>query len=149
MFSPDGEWLAYTSYKSAGEGPEVNVRPFPGPGADIRVSTISGFSPLWSRDGRELFYRSVRDSPDPLDTWIFGMMVAEVTADGTFESRAPKLLFEGRFHTPMGRARDHDVTHEGRLLMVFEGESRPQPVTSINLSLNWFEELKRLVPTER
>ena len=53
-FSPDGHWMAYMSYHS-GRG-EVCVRPFPGPGGEIQISSEGGVSPLWSRNGKQLFY---------------------------------------------------------------------------------------------
>jgi serine/threonine-protein kinase len=53
--SPDGRWLAYTSNETGTD--EVFVRPFPDVGAaKVQVSSDGGIHPLWSRDGRELFY---------------------------------------------------------------------------------------------
>ncbi len=52
--SPDGRWLAYQS--SVSGQIEVYAVPFPGPGARIPISANGGTDPLWSRDGRELFY---------------------------------------------------------------------------------------------
>jgi len=55
--SPDGRWLAYES-RETGDW-EIFIRPFP----DVnegkwQISQGGGIDPLWSRDGRELFYRS-------------------------------------------------------------------------------------------
>ena len=53
--SPDGDWLAYQSDESTVN--EIYVRPFPDVNTSRRqVSTGGGTRPLWSRDGRELFY---------------------------------------------------------------------------------------------
>ena len=53
--SPDGRWLAYTSNESGRR--EVYVRPFPDAGEGrYQISTAGGESPVWGRDGRELFY---------------------------------------------------------------------------------------------
>ena len=53
--SPDGRWLAYVSVESGRE--EVYVRPFPDiTRARWQVSPSGGYSPVWSRDGRELFF---------------------------------------------------------------------------------------------
>ena len=53
--SPDGRWIAYKSDESGRN--EVSVRPFPKVGAGSRqVSVSGGTRPLWSRDGRELFF---------------------------------------------------------------------------------------------
>jgi Tol biopolymer transport system component len=53
-FSADGRWVAYVSDQT-GEA-EVWVRPFPGPGSPIRISPNGGHGPVWSPDGKELFY---------------------------------------------------------------------------------------------
>jgi serine/threonine-protein kinase len=53
--SPDGKFLAYTSDESGTQ--EVYVRPLPGPGARVQVSLAGGREPMWSPNGRELFYR--------------------------------------------------------------------------------------------
>jgi hypothetical protein len=53
-FSPDGRWLAYSS--NANGRAEVYVRPYPGAEPAIMVSTGGGLRPMWSRDGRRLFY---------------------------------------------------------------------------------------------
>ncbi len=52
--SPDGHWLAYTSDASGRD--EVYLTPFPDGGARIQVSNAGGTSPIWARDGRQLFY---------------------------------------------------------------------------------------------
>ena len=54
-FSPDGKWVAYASDETGQN--EVFVRPFPGPGPAVRVSTAGGSLPFWRRDGKELYYR--------------------------------------------------------------------------------------------
>lgn len=54
QFSPDGTWIAYQSDKTGRS--EIYLRPFPRPGADIRVSTDGGGQPRWNPNGKELFY---------------------------------------------------------------------------------------------
>ena len=53
-FSPDGRWLVYLSDQSG--VPEVYVRPFPGPGGEVQVSTDGASGITGWLDG-ELFYR--------------------------------------------------------------------------------------------
>jgi serine/threonine-protein kinase len=53
--SPDGRWIAFVTDESGRN--EVVVQPFPGPGGRIQVSVAGGTEPVWSRDGRRLFYR--------------------------------------------------------------------------------------------
>lgn len=54
QFSPDGKWMAYVS--DEGGAPDVYIRPFPGPGAKIRISNAGGSRPKWRQDGKELLY---------------------------------------------------------------------------------------------
>jgi serine/threonine-protein kinase len=52
----DGRWLAYTSTLSGRS--EVYVRPVEGANEHVQVSTDGGTEPVWSPNGRELFYRA-------------------------------------------------------------------------------------------
>ncbi len=55
IVSPDGRWLAYES-DSSGRF-EIYVRPFPNVAAgQWLISTAGGTRPLWSPNGRELYY---------------------------------------------------------------------------------------------
>ena len=85
-FSPDGRWLAYVSIESG--RPEVYVQPYPGPGGKWQVSIDGGTEPVWSRNGRELFYRSGNR-----------MMAVETTMQPSFSAGKPRMLFEGPYFT--------------------------------------------------
>jgi eukaryotic-like serine/threonine-protein kinase len=54
-FSPDGRWLAYTTNESGRF--EIYVQPYPGPGSRRQLTEAGGSDPLWSRNGKQLFYR--------------------------------------------------------------------------------------------
>jgi serine/threonine-protein kinase len=56
MLSPDGRWLAFVSDQSG--RPEVYLRPFGREGDQVQVSVNGGSEPVWSKDGRELFFRA-------------------------------------------------------------------------------------------
>ena len=137
--SHDGNWLAYASNET-GES-EVYVQRFPGLGEKVTISTDGGRQPLWSRDGSELFYRGPR-----------GMMAVSVETDPTFRAGDPEVLFEDQYSGYRGRGlRSYDLAPDGRFLMVKEGieaNGTEGPTTQIVLVQNWFEELKRLVPTD-
>ncbi len=130
-FSPDGRWLAYVSDESGRN--EIYVMSYPGPGGRWQISTTGGSGPVWARNGRELFYANGDQ-----------MMAVDITADEDFTAGNPKLLFEDR-GMPLGAAANYDVSLDGeRFVMV-----QPQPAgRQLNVVLNWFEELKRLVPTD-
>jgi Tol biopolymer transport system component len=59
QFAPDGKWIAYQSDKTGHD--EVYIRPFPGPGSDVRISTDGGGQPRWNPKGGELFYVAADD----------------------------------------------------------------------------------------
>jgi eukaryotic-like serine/threonine-protein kinase len=52
--SPNGQWLAYSSDETKRN--EVYIKTFPTPGRKLQVSANGGDRPVWSRDGKELFY---------------------------------------------------------------------------------------------
>jgi hypothetical protein len=130
-FSRDGNWLAYASNESGRL--EVYVQRFPSGSGKQLISTQGGSGPIWSPDGRELFYRN----GDQI------MSVAVVTQP-SFVSEVPRLLFERRFVDAPGGS--YDVAQDGRFLVVQPVNPEPS-ATQISVVLNWTEELKRLVPT--
>ncbi len=134
-FSPDGRWLAYISNESGRW--EIYVQSYPGPGGKWQISTEGGTEPVWNRNGRELFYRSGDK-----------MMAVDIDAQPGFTAGKPRVLFEGRYEPPPGTSPNYDVSPDGqRFLMVKPSEAGETAPTQINVVLNWFEELKRRVPT--
>jgi len=135
-FSPDGKWLAYVSDETGQE--QVYVRPYPEPDVKWLISGEGGgIEPVWSPDGTELFYRSENRM----------MVVSIQTRDRTLNAGKPGVLFEGSYvsaSNPIG-FQYYDISPDGqRFLMIKEDQ---QEAAQINVVLNWFEELKRLVPT--
>jgi Tol biopolymer transport system component len=124
--SPDGAWLAYVSDESGRE--DVYVQPFPGPGPKWLVSTEGGTDPVWSKDGRELFYRSGDQ-----------MMAVRVSGAAQFSAGRPQRLFAIR----VDRDRDgpsYDVAPDGGwFAMPGGGEDRAPG--QIHVVLNWFSEV--------
>ena len=136
-FSPDGRWIAYQSNESGRF--EVYVLPYPEQGPRITVSTEGGVEPVWSPDGRELFYR-------PLDE--NGLMSAKVVATESQLFDVPKRLFDGhydrhRFSTPS--LRNYDVMPDGEHFIMIRPADTSRP--RMHVVLNWFEELQQRVPT--
>ena len=62
------------------------------------------------------------------------------------QASEPTVLFEGDFWFQPGfLVRNYGVASDGRFLMVKQDEPGEGP-TSVNVILNWFDELERLVP---
>jgi hypothetical protein len=103
----------------------------------VRVSSNGGDEPLWSSDGRELFYRRAQ-----------AMMVVAASSTGNDSSfAAPKELFTGPFSSAAGAVeRSYDVSRDGRFLMLQPGDPKSARTTaSIIVVQNFIEELKRRV----
>ncbi len=60
--SPDGRWISFVSDQSGRD--EVYVRDLEGKGDQVLVSIDGGNEPVWSPDGKELFYRETKEA-DP------------------------------------------------------------------------------------
>jgi eukaryotic-like serine/threonine-protein kinase len=134
IFSPDGRWLAYVSDESGRQ--EVYLRPFPGPGGRLQISTEGGIEPVWARNGRELFYRNGDK-----------MMVVAVETKGEFAAAKPKVLFEAHYETSVFTFEpNYDVIPDAQSFIMIKGSEQESAPTQVNVVLNWFEELKRLAP---
>jgi serine/threonine protein kinase len=132
--SPDGHWLAYASEESGSR--EVWVRPFPSGKGRWQISNNQGDEPIWSTDGKQLFYRRAGQ------VWV-----ADIRKEEVLFASKPRLLFEQQGLAKGNPTRNWDGWPGGQgFLMVKVGESKRQPVKEIVLVQNWFEELKRLVP---
>jgi serine/threonine-protein kinase len=132
-FSPDGRWLAYVSDESGRL--EVYVRPFPGPGEKYPISVGGGSEPVWDRRGRELYFRNGDQ-----------MLVVAVTTQPTFGAGRPRLLFTGPFVRSAGRI-SYDISPDGESFVMLDSGQESGAATQVNVLLNWYEELKRLAPT--
>ena len=127
--APDGRRIAFQSDES--ERFEVYVAPFPGPGAKRQVSVNGGGRPMWSRDGRELFFIQG-------DT----LMVARVEPGESVAVGKPQALFTG-----MSKFAGYDPAPDGRLLMIQRSEEELSS-REIHIIVNFLEELKRVQPAK-
>lgn len=129
--SPDGRWLAYSSNETGTW--EVYVRSFPNPGAKIAVSRGGGYEPLWHPAGGRLYYR------DGDEMWM-----VRYEAEAKFVPGPPEFLFDRHFYGGiLADSRTYAVTEDCRFLMIQEDSV---PGSRIHLTVNWFEELKELLP---
>jgi Tol biopolymer transport system component len=136
-FSPDGRWLAYGSSESGSY--EVFVRPFPGPGGKWQVSTGGGVLPKWSRNGKELFYRTA-------DSKI--MVVTYTASSDSFRADKPQLWSLGQF-TELGLfTYNFDLHPDGKRFAVLKtpGTEGATVVNKVSFIINFFDELRSKFP---
>jgi serine/threonine protein kinase/Tol biopolymer transport system component len=130
--SPDGRWIAYAANPTGRS--EIWVRPYPGPGAPVRVSPNGGAEPVWARNGRELFY---------LDALKQQIMAVPIQSAAEFRFSPPVALFNTAEFVFLPQPPSYDIAADGRFLMI-ESMGRRQPGTRpLTVVLNWTEELKR------
>ncbi|MEE8373330.1 MAG: hypothetical protein V3R87_06430, partial [Dehalococcoidia bacterium] len=136
MFSPNGRLLAYMSNETGRD--EVYIQPFSvaGPRGKQQVSVSGCGEPVWAPDGRDLFYRNGDR-----------IMAVAIETEPELSVGTPRTLFEGRF-LALGDevGSTYDISPDGQRFLMIKREQDLVP-TELIVILNWFEELKRLVPT--
>ncbi len=126
VFSPDGRWVAYRSDESGQD--EIYVVSYPELHTKRKVSRDGGNSPRWSADGTRIYFQ-----------WTDWVMVSDFVEDRGVTTSLPERFVKGvdsQIYT-------WDVAPDGSHVIALERRRPPQ----LRLVLNWFEELKRLVPT--
>ena len=135
--SPNRLWMAYQS--NVGRE-EIYVERYPELGSKQQISTDGGVRPLWSRNGRELFFGGLDGRQ---------MFVVPVQSGTTLVAGRPQVLFEAAMIAPAAGSRTYDLAPDGRFIVILRAEEKTGSGTAPGLILvqNWFEELKRLLPT--
>jgi Tol biopolymer transport system component len=139
-FSPDGRWLAYSSNEDGIS--QVYVRAFPDKGGHWQISSDGGTSPIFSRNGKELFFFDV-----PADR----IMVANYSAKGdSFVGEKPREWSGQSVALTMGGAigAQYDVAPDGKRIAVgtYAGGSNQQDSGHVIFLENFIDELQRKVP---
>ncbi len=132
QFSPDGKWVAYQATVSLRQ--EIYVSPFPGPGPRRQVSIDGGTEPLWSRDGRELFFQS---GPR--------LMAVTITPGAQWSASQPHVLNEGRFLRSSNGNTSWSINKDGTRFFRIQLVEPERAITNVDLVLNWFSELQERV----
>ena len=136
--SPNRLWMAYQS--NVGGREEIYVERYPELGSKQQISTDGGVRPLWSRNGRELFFGGLDGRQ---------MFVVPVQSGTTLVAGRPQVLFEAAMIAPAVGSWTYDLAPDGRFIVILRAEEKTGSGTAPGLILvqNWFEELKRLLPT--
>ena len=129
MFSPDGLWLAYVRASDL----RVFVTSYPGRQTTVEIPSSEGEILRWSPDGRELYY-----------SWENLWRVPILSEPG----HEPDLTAGTPQQLPVTTlSHAYDVSPDGRGCAFTKRAGGYPTSTEIVVVLNWFEELKRLVPT--
>jgi Tol biopolymer transport system component len=135
--SPDGRWLAYEAESPLVPGQlDIYVRPFPAVNRAVwQVTRAGGTFPIWSRDGRKLFYVALGGS-------IVAVPVEASTT--TWNAGSPTELFRGAYFLREGSlGRQYDVAPDGRFLMLKRETVDETP--HFVIVQNWLTEIARQV----
>jgi eukaryotic-like serine/threonine-protein kinase len=131
--SPDGRWLAYESNVSGRY--EIYTERYPELGNRQQISTDGGRRPIWSRDGRALFFSSDNRQ-------IFAVPIQSTS---TLTAGKPQALFDFPLNAP-GGSHPYDRSRDGVFFLIRSGqETGGAGVSNIVLIQNWFAELNRLM----
>jgi serine/threonine protein kinase/Tol biopolymer transport system component len=131
--SPDGRWIAYRSDRSGRT--DVYVAAFPSMTSPVLVSTDGGSNPVWSRDGRRLYYNG--------GSFGANIAVVDVAAGSTLSLSRPRPVGQYSLADP-----SFDVLPDGRLLLI-TGRGNDGSTPELRLIVNWFEELREKLAAGR
>jgi Tol biopolymer transport system component len=127
--SPDGRWIVYQSAESTGglRAGQIMIRPFPNIDAFRKIiSTDHGSQPIWSRDGREIFYRTEDGS----------VMSVAITVSATppYLRHSPPVRVVSPVNTLSGCS-CYDVSPDGRRFLFVKAPEFD--IRSLSIILNW------------
>jgi hypothetical protein len=128
---PEAPHSHYRIVEKTGEGgqDEIYVTRYPNPGGIVQVSVAGGANPLWSPDGRELYYFQDRQ-----------FIAVKVALDPEFRVVSRRTPFEGDF-VQYRWQRQYDVHPDGQQFVMIENP----PGSHLEIVTNWFSDINRLV----
>jgi serine/threonine-protein kinase len=143
VFSPDGRWVAYSAGEPRPRNHYIYVQPYPATGEVNQISNDAddGHHPMWSRDGKELFW-----------VGIARFIAVSVTTQPRFSFGSPTLVPRGFTEgNAAANERSYDVAPDGKRFIGVvraSGQSTTLSVPQIHVVLNWSEEVKQRVPSK-
>jgi serine/threonine-protein kinase len=138
----DDRWVAFT--RQEGSGYEVYVKEFipesPASGTEKRVSAKGGAEPVWSPKGDEIFYRSIDGKK---------LYSVSFRAKPTLDLGTEIVVLDKLSLPPFDivGSYSYDIDHDGKRFIMVLGDESYGTARNLVVVQNWFEELKRLVPT--
>jgi Tol biopolymer transport system component len=137
-FSPDGQWIAYSSNDSGPE--EVYVRAFPDTAGVTQVSLGGGKQPTWSRSGKELFFRDLNGRIMIASYEIAGHSLTFNTPTAWSPTRIANVNINGTY----------DLARDGtRIVALMPADNAgDRAVSHIVYLEHFFDELRRVAPVK-
>jgi Tol biopolymer transport system component/tRNA A-37 threonylcarbamoyl transferase component Bud32 len=138
-FSPDGRWIAYSSSESG--SPQVYVSGFPDARRHWQVSSNGGLSPIFARNGKDIFYFDVLGNQ---------IMVASYAVKGdSLVVEKPRVWSKQNVALALSGVvgAQYDVALDGERIAVSTYASSTQQGTGHVIFLeNFIDELQRKMP---
>ncbi len=132
--SPDGKWIAYNSNEAGVTS--IYIEAFPDLGNKMSLTTGRSAAPVWSNNGRELFF-----------TTEDAVMVVPMETEPVLRPGMPHVLFQGSRERAPGGGLNYDVDSAGeRLLLVLPSDDQTTTVSPMIVQ-NWSEELLARFPS--
>ena len=131
--SPNGRWITYTSNEDGSS--QVYVQPFPPTGAHYPVTDAGGIMPLWSPDGRRIYY-------------ITGgtMFAATIETSPGFRVVARDSMFSVQpYNLAAPVHASYDVSPDGKHLLLIRPARAENDLVLVH---NWLTEVRRLMRGE-
>ena len=127
QFSPDTTWIAYQSDKTGRF--EIYLRPFRGPGDDVRVSVDGGTQARWNPSGKELFYLAPGNR-------LTAVTLRFSANNKAVEPGTPLALFVAKVGGSAGYVQQYMVSPDGQSFVTQStvGDASASPISVI---LNW------------
>ena len=119
------------------------MRAFPDRGGKWQISNSGGSYPEWSRNGRELFFRTADNQ----------IAVAAYTVRGdSFMADKPRMWSEKRLANTLNNGSNYNLAPDGKRIVVFMPAEAPEAQQAQNHVIfleNFFDELRRKVPARK
>jgi serine/threonine-protein kinase len=135
VLSKDGKWLAYVCDEESGG--KIFVTAYPELEGEWLVSAEDGHEPVWAPDGKAIYYRDGTS-----------VVAVPVETEGGFSLGRAQPLFEDGYVTD-SNCRTYDIHPDGKRFLMMKESEKDVPLTELVVVENWFEELKRRVPSRK
>lgn len=110
---------------------EVYVARYPDPGGRDQISTDGGSDPVWSTNGREMFFQSGNK-----------LMAAAIETTTELRAGVPKAVFEGPFES-------FDIAPDGQRFVLVRSAYPNLPPWPLVVVLGWSDEIERRVTLKK